>query len=233
MSQAPREFQICKFEPGNPIHRERVRTLCADTGYLGQPIDPVFEDRELFADYLTSYYTDREPESAFLLLVNGEVKGYLLGARFPKRQKAYDLRLNISLFLRGIFRYPRYNAATKAYVKWIFTTAWKEVPEAPKDCAHFHINLLPEARTIPTTRGLLEAFFQYLHQNGEKRVFGQMVTYEGRRGKKMFERYGFMVLNKSRITKYDGVYSEPVYLCTVVKDLEERTQLYGGGLVES
>jgi hypothetical protein len=30
-----------------------VRRICADTGFLGKPINPVFEDRELFADYLT------------------------------------------------------------------------------------------------------------------------------------------------------------------------------------
>ena len=27
--------------------REVVRRLCCETGFLGQPIDPVFEDREL------------------------------------------------------------------------------------------------------------------------------------------------------------------------------------------
>jgi hypothetical protein len=228
MPETVRDFQICKFKPGNALHRERVRSLCADTGYLGNPIDPVFEDRELFADYLTSYYTDREPESAFLLMVNGEVKGYLLGSRFPVRQKLYDLVLNASLFLRGIIRYPRYNAATRAYVKWIFTDARKEVPEAPKGCAHFHINLLPEARNVATTRALMDAYLRYLHENGEKRVFGQMVTFEGRRSSRMFERYGFKVLNKSRVSKYDGVFNEPVYLCTVVKDLEENSQLYSG-----
>ena len=47
--------------------REAVRKLCCDTGFLGHPIDPVYEDRELFADFLTTYYTDHEPESCFLL----------------------------------------------------------------------------------------------------------------------------------------------------------------------
>ena len=47
--------------------REAVRQLCCDTGFLGQPIDPVFEDRELFANYLTRYYTDAEPEAAFVV----------------------------------------------------------------------------------------------------------------------------------------------------------------------
>ena len=58
-----------------PSDRDAVRRLCCETGYLGKAIDPVFEDRELFADYLTSFYTDWEPESAFVLEQDGEVKG--------------------------------------------------------------------------------------------------------------------------------------------------------------
>ena len=42
------------------------------------PIDPVYEDRELFADFLTTYYTDHEPESSFVLEIDGESEGYLL-----------------------------------------------------------------------------------------------------------------------------------------------------------
>jgi hypothetical protein len=72
----------------------------------------------------------------------------------------------------------------------------------------------------------MDTYLQYLHENGEKRVFGQMVVFEDRRGTRMFERYGFRVVNRAVITKYRGVHPEPVYLCTVVKDLEENSQLY-------
>ena len=61
--------------------RIAVRKLCCATGFLGAPIDPVFQDRELFADFLTTYYTDHEPESSFVLEVDGEIRGYLLGSR--------------------------------------------------------------------------------------------------------------------------------------------------------
>lgn len=211
------------FEPED---RARVRHLCCETGFLGNPIDPVFEDRELFADYLTAYYTDWEPESSFVLLVDGEIKGYLLGSRFPLRQQVYNLYQNASIFLRGIGRYPRYGEASRAFVKWVFCNGWREVPAAPRRCAHFHINLLPEARNVPTTRALMDAYLKYLHEHGEKRVYGQMVTFESRRGSRMFERYGFRVLNRARISKYEKYHPEPVYLCTVVKDLEENSQLY-------
>jgi ribosomal protein S18 acetylase RimI-like enzyme len=224
MVDAGRQFTIRKFHPDD---RETVRRLCCETGYLGNPIDPVFEDRELFADYLTAYYTDWEPESSFVLEVNGEVRGYLLGSRFPLRQQLYNLYQNASIFLRGIVRYPGYNAPSRAFVKWIFCNGWREVPAAPRRCAHFHINLLADARSVASTRGIVEAYLAYLHECGERRVYGQMVTYESRRGSRMFERYGFRVINRSRISKYDNIHPEPVYLCTVVKDLEENSQLYG------
>ena len=221
---AQRNFEIRRFLPAD---RSRVRELCCATGFLGNPIDPIFEDRELFADYLTAYYTDWEPESAFVLLVGGEIQGYLLGSRFPLRQQLYAIYQNVSLFARGALRYPRYNPASKRFVQWILRTAWREVPAAPRRTAHFHVNLLPEARHVPTTRALMDAYLKYLHDHGEKTVYGQMVVFEDRRGTKMFERYGFRVINKAEITKYRALHPEPVYLCTVVKDLEENNQLYG------
>ena len=48
---------------------------------------------------------------------------------------------------------------------------------------------------------------------------GQVVVFEDRRGAKLFERYGFKVLNRSEITKYRDHHPEPVYLCTVIKEL--------------
>ena len=220
---ADKTFEIRKFQPAD---RARVRELCCETGFLGNPIDPVFEDRELFADYLSAYYTDWEPESAFVLLVNGEIRGYLLGSRYPFRQQLYNLYNNVALFLRGVVRYPRYNAASKKFVHWILRQAWREVPASPRRTAHFHVNLLADARSVAQTRALMDSYLRYLSENGEKRVFGQMVVFEDRRGTRMFERYGFKVLNKAEITKYRDLHPGPVYLCTVVKDLEENDQLY-------
>src|SRR4051794_14721137 len=97
-----KRIEIRSFQPAD---RDRVRMLCCETGFLGKPIDPVFEDRELFADYLTAYYTDWEPESAFVVTINGEIRGYLLGSRRAFRQQCYSFYQNISLFLRGTLRY--------------------------------------------------------------------------------------------------------------------------------
>ncbi len=200
--------------------RDAVRALCCKTGFLGEPIDPVFEDQELFADFLTTYYTDHEPESSFVLEVGGEIRGYLLGCRRPLFNQLYSFQQNIVLFIRTLLRYPRYTERSRRFIRWIIVNGWREVPAAPRRTPHFHINLLPDARKIATTRALFSAYFRYLFEHGERRVYGQIVTFESRRGDKMFERYGFKVLNRAEITKYKSFYPESVYLSTVIKNLE-------------
>jgi GNAT superfamily N-acetyltransferase len=205
--------------------REAVRGLCCKTGFLGEPIDPVYEDRELFADFLTTYYTDPERESCFVLETDGEIVGYLLGSRRPLQNQLYAFYQNVWLFFRALARYFRYNARSRRFIRWTLVHGWREVPAAPRRTPHFHINLLPDARRISTTRALMSAYLSYLYRCGEKRVYGQIVTFESRRGEKMFERYGFKVLNRAEITKYKAFYPESVYLSTVIKNLETAEPL--------
>src|SRR5246500_4609610 len=112
--------------------RAAVRRLCCQTGFLGTPIDPVYEDRQLFADFLTTYYTDWEPESSFVVEIDGEIRGYLLGSRRPLRNQLYSFWQNISLFLKALTRYYRYSAASRRFVRWILMYGWREVPAAPR-----------------------------------------------------------------------------------------------------
>ena len=208
-----------------PSDRAGVRKLCCETGFLGEPIDPVYEDRELFADFLTTYYTDWEPESSFVLEMDGQIKGYLLGSRKPLFNQLYAFWQNVSLFARMLGRYFAYNDRSRRFIRWTVTHGWREVPAAPRRTPHFHINLLPEARKMSTTRALISAYLSYLYRCGEKRVYGQIVTFDSRRGEKMFERYGFNVLNRAEITKYKALYPESVYLSTVIKNLETAEPL--------
>jgi len=205
--------------------REAVRRLCCQTGFLGEPIDPVYEDRELFADFLTTYYTDKEPESSFVLEIGGEICGYLLGSRKPLRNQFYSFHQNIRLFVRALTRYSGYNDRSRRFIRWMISHGWREVPAAPRRTPHFHINLLADARKMSTTRALMSAYLSYLYRCGEKRVYGQIVTFESRRGEKMFERYGFRVMNRAEITKYKAFYPESVYLSTVIKTLETADPL--------
>ena len=216
------------IRPYRPGDRAAIRTICADTGFLGQPIDPVFEDRELFCDYLTSYYTDAEPESTFVCEVDGQVKGYVMGSRFPKRKARFESRLLPGLVWRGGWRYftRPYNAATRRYVRWLLTRARHEVPFSPPDVPHLHFNILPEARTLPTTRAIVDMFLHYLWEHGETQVYGQIVAYEARRGRHLFERWGFKVIDEREVTKYRALDPRKVYLYTILKDLKVNRSIY-------
>src|SRR6266404_5651063 len=83
-----KDFQVRNYRRSD---RDSVRALCCETGFLGNPIDPVFEDRELFADFLTDYYLKHEPDSAFVVMKENVVKGYLLGSRRPLNHQVHSL----------------------------------------------------------------------------------------------------------------------------------------------
>ena len=198
-----------------------MRRICADTGFLGRPIDPIFEDRELFADYVTGYYTRFEPDAMLVCELRGEVKGYLMGCRRPLIKQAYQAFANLSVAARAVFRcYTRpYGSASRAFLRWVLLNSWREIPAAPRNTPHLHLNLLPEARSVKGTRALIHAFLNFLRAHGHRSVYGQMVTYTSRRTEDMFNRYGFRVIDRVEVTKYRGRYPGRVLLSTVVKDL--------------
>jgi L-amino acid N-acyltransferase YncA len=213
------DFQVRKYRPSD---RESVRALCCETGFLGNAIDPVFEDRELFADFLTDYYLRYEPDSAFVVTKGGTLHGYILGSRHPGKHQFHSLFQNFVYGGRIVRRYLGYRPESRRYIHWLVSKAWREVPSAPRTIGHFHINLLPAAKSVQTTRDLLETYLRHLYDHGVKQVHAQMVTFDGRRGTKLFERYGFKVLNQSEITKYRRFTDQTVYLCTIVKNLEKQ-----------
>jgi len=204
-----------------PEDREAVRRICADTGFLGNPIDPVFEDRELFADYLTGYYTRFEPEALLVCEVEGEVRGYLMGCRLPLLKQSYQFFANIVVAVKAVYRCYRrpYNMASRAFMLWVLMNSWREVPVTPRNTPHFHMNVLPNARSVRSTRVLIRTFLDYLRARGCRAVYGQMVTYSGRRTVSFFKRYGFRVLDRVEVTKYRSMHGGRVLLCTVIKDL--------------
>src|SRR5207247_4134667 len=104
--------------------------------------------------------------------------------------------------------YFRYNQRSRRFIRWILVHGWREVPAAPRRTPHFHINLLPDARKVSTTRALMSAYLSYLYRSGEKRVYGQIITFDSRRGEKMLKRYGFKVVDGSECRKYKAFYPE-------------------------
>src|SRR5207249_8810414 len=107
--------------------------------------------------------------------VGGEIHGYLLGSRKPLRNQLYALYQNVWLFFRALTRYFRYHERSRRFIRWTLVYGWREVPAAPRRVPHFHINLLPDARKVSTTRDLLSDYLSYIYRSGEKSVIGMNV----------------------------------------------------------
>lgn len=212
------DFLVRPYEAGD---REAVRRLCCDTGFLGHPIDPIFSDRELFADYLTRYYTDVEPESSWVGVKEGRVVAYLLCGTRWRRYAWWSAGNAARLAARGLAKLcaGRYDAASRRFIRWILWRGWRESPYAPPRSAHMHFNALPEHRRIRIVADLVINMLEMLRRRGVPRVYGQIAGYEHRRTDRLYEYLGWKVVDKREITKYRGLIQERIHLCTVVKDL--------------
>ena len=71
--------------------RQMVRHVCYATGYMGDSPHWYWRDVESFADLWSHYYTDREPESAFVAeRPDGLVVGYLLGCVDTTKENEFN-----------------------------------------------------------------------------------------------------------------------------------------------
>ncbi len=201
--------------------RDRVRWICCETGFLGKSIDQVFMDRDLFADFLTRYYTDMEPDTCWVGEKNGEVVSYLIGCKRWQFYRWWGIWNGLRLAIKTSWRFARgyYDAKSRKFLWWILTRAWRETPPSPPSSAHFHFNSLKGYRKMGIARDLLLTFFDDLRRHQIYRAYGQMATYDNRRTERVYEYMGWKVLNKKRISKYDGAVDQEIYLSTVLMEL--------------
>jgi GNAT superfamily N-acetyltransferase len=187
---------------------------------MGDPVDPLFSDRDAFADFFTRYYTDWEPEHCMVAEDEGRVVGYLIAStRWRRYMCLQPLLVLFATLPKVIWRALtlRYNRQDVRFLAWFVCRAARETPRAPSKAAHFHINLLPAWRNTSAGRKLIFTFVDACEASGVKGVYGQIQTYEKRRPASVFERYGFEVLDKKRVTKFDHLHGDPVYVATVYK----------------
>jgi GNAT superfamily N-acetyltransferase len=162
---ASAEFEIRAYQPAD---REAIRRICFETGYMGEPIDWIWRDRETFADLITRYYTDREPESIFVVARGGDVVGYLTGCADSERTRGMAVAEVRRLLLRGGVLRPGFGAflARAAFDSLRDRGVRGEALFDARWPAHLHIDLLPEGRGRGLGRRLMELWFARLRSLG-------------------------------------------------------------------
>ena len=164
-----------KIRPFKPSDRAAVREINYNTALLGESAIKFFDDQEVFADALTRYFTDYEPQSCFVAESGNEVVGYLIGA---KDALAMDgvimgkmvLPLIFKAFLRGAF-FKAKNIIFLLDCLYAFVRGEFFAPAFHKKYpAVLHINLKEGFRGQALGRRLIEAYLDYLKNEGVKGV---------------------------------------------------------------
>jgi len=157
-----------QVRPYRADDREPLREIACETGYMGEPAAWYWRDAPSFADVWTGYYTDREPESAFVAVEGDAVVGYLVGCADTARAPSAAGAIVRQMLRRQLVLRP---GTAGFFWRSIWDTLRDgRVPSGelhdPRWPAHLHINLLPAARGHGAGRGLMTAWLGRLRQLG-------------------------------------------------------------------
>ena len=216
------EVIIRKYRPED---REYVRKICCDTGFMGEPMEIYFDDRNLFADFWCNYYTDYEPESCFVAEVDGKVVGYIFGCKDTVRYyKIMARKILPRIFVNILKRKYKIGKKTLKYVlSAILNTLIYGIPKdfSEEYPAHLHINIDKNYRRMGIGSKLMRAYFEYLKNEG---IWGVHLgtTSNHKQAVPFYQKIGFKLLQKYNQSKiWKDLVGEEVYGLTFGIDLRK------------
>ena len=214
-----------RIRPYRLEDRPAIRRLCCETGFLGDPVDIFFHDRELFADLFTNAYLDHAPDWALVAEVDGCVIGYLLGAVAENFDMAL-MRSGARTAARMLFRLAtgRYAGHPRSarFVRWLLTCGFAEQPKHPSNAAHLHWDLDKGFRGRGICYHLWNVYEQRLRDADVRRCYGAFFSHKKRKRELVYQRYGFEVYDRKRTTIFQPEISDPIDIVCVHKELSTR-----------
>ena len=192
------DVTIRKYEPKD---RDAVRQIALDTFDAGEPVSKILTFDPPVADFITRYYTDFEPESAWVAESAGQVVGYVMGSVNEKRYNSVmNWKIQPSMMWTVIsqallFRREAWMLVRTALggLRALFMPHDNKLNDYP---AHFHINVKSGFRGAHVGRRLIEVFEQHVRDSKLPGVHARVRGDNGS-GRKFFETVGFNVLFES------------------------------------
>ncbi len=186
------------IRPYQLLDRPAIRQICADAADMGEPVERIFSDREVFADIITSYYTDFEPQSLWVAEAEGEVVGYLSGCLDSRRfLRAMIWRIApkvlLRALLRGVFLHRQTIRFIIAMLKSFKLGGFKRSIPFDKYPAHLHIDIKHDFRNKKIGQSLMEKFFTQAKSSGIPGVY-LTTRQDNTTACRFFERIGFSLL---------------------------------------
>ena len=196
------------IRPYEPRDRDALRRIACDTAERGQPVERFFRDREVFADLVTRYYTDDEPQTAWAAECEGRVIGYLTGCLDTPRYRRVMIRRVI----------PRVILKAIAHGALVSGEMWRllgagVVTWLGGGCrrqtflrcypAHLHVNVQEGFRGQRVGRRLVERFYEQARAAGCEGVHA-VVREDNQPACRFFEWMGFAILSRRTVTMLGG-----------------------------
>lgn len=205
-----------------PEDRAAIRRICCDTGFLGNPIEAIFSDREVFADLFTNAYLDYGANWAWVADDGGQVVGYLLGAA----SSSFNYTLMYSGFQTAVKMITRAakgcysgHPRSRHFIRWLLTSGYREQPKHPGEAAHLHLNVEKSHRGHGLGLRLWRAFEQQLDQAGIRNCYGAFFSRPRRRPEAVYSKLGFSVFDRKATTIFQPEVSELVEIVCVHRKL--------------
>lgn len=201
-----------------PDDRAAIRRICCDTGFLGNPIETIFRDREVFADLFTNAYLNYGADWAWVAEDCGGVVGYLLGAVSPSfnRSLMYSgFQTTVKMIKRAATGCYSGHPRSRHFIRWLLTNGYREQPKHPVNAAHLHLNVEKSHRGHGLGLRLWRAFEQQLEHAGIRNCYGAFFSRPRRRPEAVYSRLGFSVFDRKATTIFQPEVSEPVEIVCV------------------
>lgn len=210
------------IRPYKEKDREAVRKICCDTAFMGQPVEIIFDDREIIADIFTLFYTDYEPESAFVAEFKEKVIGYLVGCKNIAEKERVFFRFVLPgilvLFIKRRFIFKKKTLRLVFHAIKSFLRGELKKPILKQYPADLHINVDKDFRRFGLGTKLMDAFFEYLRKNN---VIGIHLTTYSEQGRKFFMKIGFTLVGEKTMSLWRYLLNRDIKISTFGKLLEK------------
>lgn len=210
------------IRPYRAEDRADILRICCDTGFLGNPIETIFRDREIFAELFAAPYLNYGPDWAWVADDGHRVVGYLLGSVSPSFHYALlysGFQTTVKLITRAATGCYSGHPRTRHFIRWLLTNGYREQPRHPENAAHLHFNIEKSHRGHGLARRLWRAYEEQMCGAGVRNCYGAFFSLPKRRPEAVYARLGFSVFDRKRTTMFYPEIKEPVEIVCVHREI--------------
>jgi len=184
---------------------DAIYEVCLKTGDSGADASAQFDDPKILGHLYAGPYVVMEPESAFVLVDNAGVCGYVLGAL---DSEAFYKRVRDEWLPRIRKEYTQPEGSSEQWtraqrlVNLLFEPG--EEDSFPQYPSHLHIDLLARAQGKGMGRVMMDTLLQHLRDSDSPGVHLGMAV-DNHRAYRFYVAYGFQELKRDEDTIYMGL----------------------------